>query len=331
MAMAGTNLGCRAIPHDELAFVHPAFFVITVALVLGLGPRVAFMALRGRASRRARHGDRVRRDRCDRRRRGARHHDAARRSGASSRPQGAVAATGTLPVGIALSRDGSRVFELEAGYRKPALRVLDATTLHEIRSIPLGGAFGPPLRDADGDGVWVDVAGTFQEQIAHLDTERGVVGPRRLAAAAVLPVGDRARGATARWPSPAISRDKVAFVDPAGERLIGTVQVGSHPAALAFAADGTTLFVADRGASQVDVIDERARTVRTHIAVGLHPDALATDGGRVYVADSDDDDVAVIDAAARARDRARSHSVPRGPTWSARRRTRSPSTATAST
>lgn len=46
MAMAGTNLGCRAIPHDDLGIVHPAFFAITAALVVALGPRVALLALR---------------------------------------------------------------------------------------------------------------------------------------------------------------------------------------------------------------------------------------------------------------------------------------------
>jgi len=49
MAMAGTNLGCRAIPHDDLPYVHPAFFAITMLLVAGLGPRVLAAALRGRA------------------------------------------------------------------------------------------------------------------------------------------------------------------------------------------------------------------------------------------------------------------------------------------
>jgi CDP-diglyceride synthetase len=46
MAMAGTNVGCRAIPHDDLTIVHPVFFAITLALVAGLGPRVASMLLR---------------------------------------------------------------------------------------------------------------------------------------------------------------------------------------------------------------------------------------------------------------------------------------------
>ncbi len=43
MAMAWTNVGCRAIPHGDLAFVHPTFFVTTAALVTGLGPRVVWM------------------------------------------------------------------------------------------------------------------------------------------------------------------------------------------------------------------------------------------------------------------------------------------------
>ncbi len=46
MAMAGTNIGCRFIPHAALEAVHPTFFVITVVLVLGLAPRVLWLALR---------------------------------------------------------------------------------------------------------------------------------------------------------------------------------------------------------------------------------------------------------------------------------------------
>jgi hypothetical protein len=49
MAMAGTNLGCRLIPHDDLPLVHPAFFLITVALLAAFGPRVAALAVRARA------------------------------------------------------------------------------------------------------------------------------------------------------------------------------------------------------------------------------------------------------------------------------------------
>lgn len=211
-------------------------------------------------------------------------------------PPGPVATVGTLPTGLVLSRDGSRVFELEAGHRKPALRVLDASTLHEISSVSLNGADGAPLRDENGDGVWVAIAGTFQEQIAHIDTASGRIDkdvslplPFYPAAIARAPGGTLAVAADLG--------DKVAFVDPDAERIVAQVHVGSHPAALVFSRDGKTLFVADRGESHVDVIDVAASKVRAAIPVGLHPAAMVADATRLYVADSDDDDVAVIDLA----------------------------------
>ena len=209
---------------------------------------------------------------------------------------GVVANVGTLPEGVVLTRDGARVIELEAGYRKPVLRVLDAATLHELRNVPLAGAFGVPLRDPDGDGVWIAIAGSFQEQIAHVDTATGKVDRDVSLPLPFYPV------ALARAPDGtlAVAGDlgaRVAFVDPVAERVRAVVGVGSHPAALAFSPDGKTLFVADRGASELDLIDVAARTVRARITVGLHPAALASDGARLYVADSDDDDVAIVDLA----------------------------------
>jgi hypothetical protein len=43
MAMAFTDIGCRAIPHGPLQFVHPAFFLITLVLVATIGPRLLRM------------------------------------------------------------------------------------------------------------------------------------------------------------------------------------------------------------------------------------------------------------------------------------------------
>jgi hypothetical protein len=44
MAMAFTDIGCRTIPHGDLAFVHPAFFLVTLVLVVALAPRIAVVA-----------------------------------------------------------------------------------------------------------------------------------------------------------------------------------------------------------------------------------------------------------------------------------------------
>jgi hypothetical protein len=38
--MAFTDIGCRAIPHGDLAFVHPTFFLMTLVLVVALAPRI---------------------------------------------------------------------------------------------------------------------------------------------------------------------------------------------------------------------------------------------------------------------------------------------------
>ena len=202
---------------------------------------------------------------------------------------GPVATVGTLPSGLVLSRDGTRVFELEAGFRKPALRVLDAATLAEIRSVPLNGAYGVPLRDG-GDGVWIAVAGTFQETIAHVDTTTGAVDRTVSLPNPFYPV------ALAQQPQGAIAvagdlANRVAFVDPRAGRVVRTVDVGHHPAAVLFPGRGTNLYVAERGSAFVDVVGEKP----ARIFVGLHPVALASDGRLLYVAVSDDDLVAVID------------------------------------
>jgi len=48
MAMAFTDALCRMIPHGPLPWVHPAFFLTTLLIGAGLGPRVAFVAARAR-------------------------------------------------------------------------------------------------------------------------------------------------------------------------------------------------------------------------------------------------------------------------------------------
>lgn len=51
MAMFGTNFFCRFIPHGFLEYVHPTFAFITLALMLGIGPRVLYLALTARQRR----------------------------------------------------------------------------------------------------------------------------------------------------------------------------------------------------------------------------------------------------------------------------------------
>ena len=50
MAMAFTDVGCRAIPHGPLHFVHPTFFLITLALLVTIGPRLLRMTAAARTT-----------------------------------------------------------------------------------------------------------------------------------------------------------------------------------------------------------------------------------------------------------------------------------------
>jgi len=212
-------------------------------------------------------------------------------------PPASLQTVGTLPTGIVVSRDGTRAFELETGHRKPVLRVLDARTLAVQTTIALGNAFGAPLRDIDGDGMWIPNTATFGEQISHVDPIGGRVDRTISLPVPFFPV------AIAREPNGerlAVAGDyanAVALVDTASGALRRVIAVGRHPAALAFSNDGRTLYVADRAESFVDAVDVGAGRVRTRIRVGLHPVALLRSGSHLYVADSDDDDVAVIDLA----------------------------------
>jgi YVTN family beta-propeller protein len=212
-------------------------------------------------------------------------------------PLAGVVNVGTLPSGMALSRDGTRAFILETGHQQPALRIIDARTLATLRTVTLNNAYGAPLRDPDGDGVWVGDTSSFQEQIAHIDTESGRVDRT---VSLPIPFAASALAFSPDGRTLAVAGDlanRVAFIERASGTIVATVATGRHPAALAYAPDGRRLFVADRAQSQLDVIDTATNTVGASIAVGLHPAALAVNGDRLYVADTDDDNITVISLA----------------------------------
>lgn len=213
---------------------------------------------------------------------------------------GLVATIGTLPTGMAMSRDGARTFVLETGHQKPVLRVIDARSLTTLRSVALPNAFGAPVRDPEGDGVWVGGTSSFQDQIAHIDTDTGRVDRT---VSLPMPFYASAMAFSPDGKSLAVAGDlanRVAFVDVGRGRVTAYADVGRHPAAIAYAPDGIRAFVAVRAQSQVDVINTKSAVVTSHIAVGLHPSALAVDERYLYVADSDDDDVAVVSLATNA-------------------------------
>ena len=213
-------------------------------------------------------------------------------------PRGPVATTGTMPQGLAISPDGTRIAVVESGVNPPALHVFASKDLHSLASIALSGAFGKP--------VWLDsehvlVAGANTDALLAIDVTTGAVVQTALAkhawpgAVAVAP----------RTGLVATSNDgdgTVTFGAGPNLRNPVTIVLAAHPGDVLFSSDGKKLYVAMRGASSVDVVDTATHDV-TQIPSGLHPSALAlsADGSRLYVAAADDDAVGIFDTASGTR------------------------------
>ncbi|MDE2483201.1 MAG: hypothetical protein KGN02_13570 [bacterium] len=207
-------------------------------------------------------------------------------------PTGRVATTGTMPQGLALSPDGTKLAVIDAGFNPPALRVLASSDLHTLEVISLRDGFGTPVW-AGNDRVLIPGAST--NAILDVDLASHRIGTRTL---------DRG----GRWVS-ALATDgaRIAvaydFTDQLGfdfgkHRARGIVATGAHPGAVVL--DGSRIFVANRGASSLTVSVDDARVSRlATIPVDLHPSALAlsADRTRLYVACADADVVDVVDTA----------------------------------
>ncbi|HEX8805472.1 MAG TPA: bifunctional YncE family protein/alkaline phosphatase family protein, partial [Candidatus Aquilonibacter sp.] len=194
-------------------------------------------------------------------------------------PTGSVATTGTMPQGIALSPDGTKLAVVESGVNPPALRILSVPDLHDVKVIPLKDAFGTPVWS---DNTHVLVPGATTNAVLTADITSGVVtataeasyvsAVARTAGGAILATGD---------------------LDNTLVRVGATTPTGTHPAAIAVAP--SAIYVANRGEATLTSIAQGGKT--TTIAVDLHPAALALspDGTKLYVACSDADTIDILD------------------------------------
>jgi YVTN family beta-propeller protein len=209
-------------------------------------------------------------------------------------PAGPVATVGTLPEGLALTRDGTRILVVEGGTLPTELRILDAKTLAQRAAVSLRGAYGIPLVEPEGDGAWV--AGANADVLFHVDltaykVDKELALPKGCWATAVTRVRSTLLAATCEL------TNRVVLADAATGAVRAAIDVGANPSAVVAAPGGTRLFVADWGERGIDVVDVASARRIARVGVGLHPEALALapDGAHLYVANSDDDSLSIVD------------------------------------
>jgi YVTN family beta-propeller protein len=213
-----------------------------------------------------------------------------------SPPASGVATTGTMPQGIALSPDGTKLAVIEAGVNPPALRILSVPSLQAVRVIELKDAFGSP---AWLNGTTVLVPGASTNTVLSADIGSGTVRALETPSNFVTAV--------------AVSSDTLATVSDTRNELdtfrltsqartspSRTVPTGQHPAAVVVTRG--VAYVADKGGATVTAAPLRLNATIEKpltIPVDLHPAALALskDGSKLYVACADADIIDVIDTA----------------------------------
>jgi DNA-binding beta-propeller fold protein YncE len=208
-------------------------------------------------------------------------------------PPGAVAATATMPQGLALSPNRSHLAVVDSGAGPADLRIYDVPSLRQSVIVALKGAFGKPVWE-DDRFAWVALANLHA--IARIDTQSATVqqtidtGSKTWPAAVALSP-DHARAA--------VSDDagaQVIQLDLKRAAIVNKVATTEHPGDLAYSPDGKVLAVAMRG-SDAAVLFDSAMQRRAVFHVGSHPSALTftPDGKMLLVAVADDDSLRVID------------------------------------
>lgn len=216
------------------------------------------------------------------------------------------------PSGIAMSRDGSRVYVTGAnGYVSVVDALPESATFHRRLPVPDGDSIGvgrnPMQFSFSPDGARLYVANSFSDSVSVIDTEptsptyhkvRG--GPLGVGAEphglALSPDGARAYVTNT-------FADTVSVIDteessPTFHTVIATIPVGAFPAGVAVTPDGTRAYVVARDSHTVSVIDTAsASAIPTRISVRETPHeiALSPDGTRAYVINRRSRDVSVLD------------------------------------
>lgn len=183
------------------------------------------------------------------------------------------------PFKVAFRADGAVAVVTE--FDEGALAIIDRASGQVVRHIPTGGE-QPTGVAVTPDGGLAVVTNSLSGSVAFVDLKRGSAEtiPLRGMPWDVLlsPDGKRAYVSVSQL-------DRVAVIEVASRKILGTIPTGHRPRALSMTPDGSTLVCANMTAGSVSYLDTATMTQRGQgatPAVNLRGVAVFPDGRRVF-------------------------------------------------
>ncbi|MDW5549607.1 PKD domain-containing protein [Methanosarcina sp.] len=205
----------------------------------------------------------------------------------------ATVPVGSLPAGVAVSPDGTKVYVANRGSN--TVSVIDAATNTVTATMDVGS--GPNGIAVNPDGTKVYVTNMYSDTVSVIDAATNTVTTTVNVGSypwgvAVSPSGTKVYVSST-------GSDTVSVIDTATNKVTATVPVGSFPIGIAVKPDGTKVYVANEESNTISVIDTATNKVTATVTVGNYPLGVAVkpDGTKVYVANSNSNTVSVINAA----------------------------------
>ena len=230
-------------------------------------------------------------------------------TGYALRPAGNQTDLGELPLGSAMSPDGSRLVVSNDGEGLQSLQLVDTNTGKVTQTLDYpapaalysGLAFSPDGRTLYASGGGNNIVRTYSVRATGLTEKGSIPLPTSTptggtinpfpAGIAVTPDGGRLVVADQL-------ADAVSVID-LDSNAVHTTGIGHRPYDVLVSPDGRTAYLTDQGGSELSVVDLSGPDPvrRATIGVGMHPNRMIAraDGSTLYVADGDSDEVSVVD------------------------------------
>ena len=239
-------------------------------------------------------------------------------------PVGQASTLGSMPLAIALTRDGAHAAVLLGGWREQGVQIVETRTGRVLQTLVQPAAFVGLAFSSDDRSLYVSGgAGDVVYRYAWNGNRASTRETISLGRTGAIRAGDRYAAGLAISPDDRTLYvaenldDSLSVVQATTGRVIQRVPTDRYPYGVAAASDGT-VYVSAWGANVVTAFNSRADGTLSfagRFAIARHPSALllSASGSRLFVASGSTDRVVVFDTRSKKVIRELSDTPPGGP------------------